>query len=207
MTTIQALIDESPPLQAWADGTPANWAVAPEVLRFIVDHVKPGMSTLETGAGQTTIAFAIARSSHTAITLDIGEAERIRAWCAGHQVSTDELAFLYESSDQALPRGLGVPAVLDFVFIDGAHRFPFPCMDWHYTESRLRVGGVLGVDDYAMPSVRVLYDFLMGEDEWELTAVLGRTALFRRVRETVVYNDCQGQRINQLPWTPFPDNP
>jgi len=198
MTPLDLLIQENPRLQAWGDGTPANWAVAPDVLRFISHHVEPGMRTLETGAGQTTIALAIAGARHTAITLDPGEAERIRSWCTRHGVGSDNLTFIHESSDQALARGAGLPETLDVVFIDGAHRFPFPCLDWHFTESRLKIGGLLGVDDFAMPSVRILFDFLNGEDEWTLVETIARTAFFRRERETVVVNDCQGQRINQV---------
>ena len=160
------------------------------------------MRTLETGAGQTTIAFAIAGAHHTAITLDPGEAHRIRAWCARHGVSCDDLAFIHESSDQALARGDGIPDRLDFVFIDGAHRFPFPCLDWHFTEGRLAVGGIVGVDDFAMPSVRILFEFLNGEHEWTLVETIARTAFFRRDRETVVVNDCQGQQINKVPYEP-----
>ncbi|MFC4172719.1 class I SAM-dependent methyltransferase [Microvirga sp. GCM10011540] len=199
MDLLERLILENPSFQAWSDGTPANWSVHPDVLRFIVRHVTPGMRTLETGSGQSTVAFALAGARHTAITLDPGEAQRIRAWLAEHGAPAD-LTFIHESSDVALTRDAGIPSELDFVFIDGAHRFPFPCLDWHYTEQRLRVGGLMAVDDYAMPSVRILHDFLLGEDEWDLLEVIGRTSFFRRVRETVVINDCQGQRINQRPW-------
>jgi hypothetical protein len=194
--SLNLLILENPSFQCWSDGTPANWSVAPDVLRFIHRHVSRGMRTLETGAGQTTVAFALAGARHTAITLDPGEAERIRAWCVDHGVEAD-LTFIHESSDIALARGDGIPQGVDFVFIDGAHRFPFPCLDWHYTERRLKVGGIVAVDDYQMPSVRILHDFLEGEDEWELIEVLGRTSFFRRLRETVVINDCWGQRLNQ----------
>jgi len=199
--SLNQLILENPAFQAWSDGTPANWSVSPEVLRFIHRHVRSGMSTLETGAGQTTAAFALAGARHIAITLDPGEAERIRAWCTNHGVDAD-LTFIHESSDVALARGTGIPDRLDFVLIDGAHRFPFPCIDWHYTQGRVPVGGIVAVDDFTMPSVRVLHDFLLGEDEWGLVEVLGRTSFFRRLSETIVVNDCQGQRINQRSWQP-----
>ncbi|MFN3511942.1 MAG: class I SAM-dependent methyltransferase [Phenylobacterium sp.] len=196
---IEELIALNPALQAWGDDSPANWAPAPDVLRFIAANVQAGMQTVETGAGQSTIAFALAGARHTAVTLDSGEAARIRAYLADRGLHCP-VRFIHESSDRALARADTLPPVLDFVFIDGAHRFPFPCLDWHYTEGRLRVGGLVGVDDFCMPSVRILHDFLLGEDEWELVQVFERTSFFRRVRETVVLNDCQGQRINQRPW-------
>ncbi len=197
---IERLIEDNPDLQAWGDGTPANWSVPPDVLRFLGTHVRPGMTTLETGAGQTTVAFAVAGARHTCITISPDEAQRIRDCCARIGISTDHVGFIHESSDVALPRGDGIPDTPDLVFLDGAHRYPLPAVDFHYTESRLRVGGLLCVDDWRMPSVRNLHDFLMLEAEWELVGVPGTTSIFRRVAETVVINDCQGQRINQVPF-------
>ena len=49
-----------------------------------------------------------------------------------------------------------------------------------------------------MPSVRVLHEFLAGEDEWDPVGNLGRTSFFRRQRETHVLNGCQGQNINRI---------
>lgn len=109
MQLIERLIAENPALQAWGDGTPANWAATAEVLRFIVEHVRPGMTTLETGAGQTTIAFALAGARHTAITVDASEAERIRGYFA-RQGLPCPVTFIPDSSDVALPRGKGIPA-------------------------------------------------------------------------------------------------
>ena len=77
-TLIEKLLAEPPHFHAWPDGRPANWAVAPDVLRFIFEQVKPGMNTLETGAGHTTAAFCIAGTHHIAITPDEAQADRIR---------------------------------------------------------------------------------------------------------------------------------
>src|SRR5215831_3071645 len=74
---LERLIVERPSFHAWPDGTPANWSVEPRVLRFIAAHVKPGMSTLETGAGQTTVAFALAGAHHICITPDQAQVDRI----------------------------------------------------------------------------------------------------------------------------------
>lgn len=198
MGAIERLIADNPDLHAWGDGTPANWSATPDALRFLGRHLSPGMRTLETGAGQTTVAFAAAGARHTCVTPDAGEAARIRVYCAARGIACDGVTFVHEASDVALARPGVVPDALDVVFIDGAHRFPFPCLDWHYTEARLRVGGIVGVDDWDMPSVRVLHDFLAGEDEWDPVGILGRTSFFRRQRETHVLNDCQGQNINRI---------
>jgi SAM-dependent methyltransferase/predicted O-methyltransferase YrrM len=196
MDTVEQLIAQRPHFHAWPNGEPANWAVAPDVLRYISQKLVPGMRTLETGAGQTTVVFAMAGTRHTCITPDRDQAARIRAYCAAHGIE-DSVTFVHESSDVALAAGGRIPETLDFVLIDGAHRFPFPILDWHYTERRLGIGGIVAVDDYPMPSVKILYDFLMGEDEWELIQRFERTAFFRRTRETVNTLDWLDQKINE----------
>lgn len=193
--TLERLLIDLPQLHAWSDGRPASWAVAPEVLRFMHSLLRPGMQTLETGSGHTTVLFAIAGTDHTCITPSGEEARRVAQYCERIGVAP-RIRFVERPSDEALPAAGVVPPRLDFVFIDGAHRFPLPCIDFHYTEAKLVVGGVLGLDDCTMPSVRVLHDFLCGEAEWRKTRQLGNTAFFERIRETRIVSDWQGQKIN-----------
>jgi hypothetical protein len=193
---IETLISEGPHFHAWPDGRSANWSVAPDVLRFIRANVKPSMRTLETGAGRTTVAFAIAGTHHVCITPDRAQADRIRSYCSEHGIP-NTITFVHDSSDRALASGEGIPAAIDFVLIDGAHRFPFPILDWHFTEHRIPVGGIVAIDDYLMPSVRILHDFLVGEDEWELIRSFQVTSIFRRHKETVNQWDWADQKINK----------
>ena len=104
--------------------------------------------------------------------------------------------FLNGSSDTILPNAPEIPAVLDVVLVDGAHRFPFASIDFHYTEQRIPVGGIFILDDVHMPSVRILYQFLMKEKEWELVQKVKNTAFFKRVAVTTIYSDWQGQEMN-----------
>jgi predicted O-methyltransferase YrrM len=154
------------------------------------------MHTIETGDGQTTVAFALAGAQHITITPDQGQIERIRDYLRKSGVENN-VSFVQASSDTVLPAGEGIPPRLDFVFIDGAHRFPFPIIDWYYTANRVPIGGVVAVDDCRMPSVRILHDFLAGEDDWELVQLIHVTAFFRRVRDTVNQWDWADQRINK----------
>ncbi len=48
-----------------------------------------------------------------------------------------------------------------------------------------------------MPSVKILHDFLLGEDEWELIQSFQVTSFFRRKRETVNELDWADQKINK----------
>jgi predicted O-methyltransferase YrrM len=196
IAAMEQLIADRPSFHAWPDGTPANWSVAPAVLRFIAEQLFPGMHTLETGAGQTTVAFAIAGTHHVSVTPEAAQADRIRAYLDRLAIKCN-VTFILESSDVALPAGKGIPKWLDFVLIDGAHRFPFPILDWYYTQDRVPVGGIVAVDDFVMPSVRILHDFLMTESDWELMRAFQVTAFFRRVKRTENVWDWADQAINK----------
>src|ERR671921_263937 len=96
---------------------------------------------------------------HTCVTPSQSEADRIIAYCAGHGISTESLTFEIGCSDEVLPRLRSEPA-LDLVFIDGNHGFPTPMVDWYFAASRLKPGGLLVLDDVALPAVSHLRRFL-----------------------------------------------
>jgi hypothetical protein len=193
--SIEKLIQSNPQFHVYTESL-TSWAVHPDTLSFLYNLLEPGMSTLETGCGQTTVVFSAAETKHICITPDSAEADRVRQFCAALGLPPN-ISFLIESSDVALPCSELIPAVLDHVFIDGAHGFPAPIIDWHYTARRLRLGGVLGLDDFRMPSVRILYDFLCIEKEWELIEIVQNTAFFRKTRELRGIDDWRGNRINR----------
>ena len=190
---ISKLINDKPMFHTWSELPP----VGPEILRFIARNVSRGMTTLETGAGHTTVIFAIAGARHTCIAPANDEFDKIVAYCSRAGVDLSGVRFIDESSDRALPRDGTVPSELDFVFIDGAHRLPFPLIDYHYTGASLKVGGLLGLDDMEMPSVRQLYTFLDGEDEWELVDAIHDAAFFRKIAHVKIIRDWAGQKINR----------
>jgi len=199
---LRTLLNDKPRFHDWSDVPPTS----AEVLEFIYRNLNSDMTTLETGAGHSTVVFAIAGTNHVCIDTGKQECERIAGYCSNIGVDTSRIAFINRSSDAALSRSETTPPQLDFIFIDGAHRFPFPIIDYHYTEGRLKIGGILGVDDFTMPSVRILYDFLRGEDEWEIVEEIGETAFFRRVSETRIVSDWQGQNINRQANWRIPDS-
>ncbi|MBE0427345.1 MAG: class I SAM-dependent methyltransferase [Nitrospirae bacterium] len=191
---LERLIQDNPQFHYYK-GALTSWAVHPDTLRFLYSMLTPGMSTLETGCGQTTVVFSIAGTKHVCIMPDQGEAERVQKYCAGLDLPKN-ITFIVKSSDEVLPQSEQIPSGIDHVFIDGAHGFPAPIIDWHYTAPKLKLGGIVGVDDFKMPSVKLLYDFLYGEEEWELVRIMQNTAFFRKLREPKDINDWSGQRIN-----------
>ncbi|MES2372526.1 MAG: class I SAM-dependent methyltransferase [Bacteroidota bacterium] len=192
---LEKLISDNPALHLDVDGTLVNWAVNAKVLKAISGFLKPGMVTLETGSGHTTIAFGMAGTRHICISPFRDEQQRIQEYLDSNSIK-HTISFLTGSSDTILAAPGVVPDELDFVFIDGAHRFPFPCVDFHFTEEKLKVGGIMCVDDVHMPSVRILYDFLVMEKEWELVKKVKNTAFFKRIKPTEVISDWQGQVMN-----------
>ena len=73
-----------------------------EALEFIERTVQPGMATLETGAGASTIVFAARGAHHETVTPSAEEAERILAECDRRGISTERLTFRIGSSADVL---------------------------------------------------------------------------------------------------------
>lgn len=192
---LDRLINDKPRFHRSADGSPVSYAVSADVLRYMHGLLTPDMTTLETGAGQTTVLFAIVGTRHTCVTPAGEQVDEIRQYCAELGVGSN-VRYIIQSSDIALALDESAPRKLDFVFIDGAHRFPLPAMDWHYTQRKLRVGGIVGIDDIDIPTVRLLHDFLCVEDEWELLNTIGHTAFFKKISEQIRRGDWMSQKIN-----------
>jgi precorrin-6B methylase 2 len=168
-------------------------------LRALSASLTPGMRTLETGCGGTTVVFAARGALHTVVTPAPDEERRVRALCARHGVSLDAVDFRIGSSDEVL---VNWSEPLDFVLIDGAHRFPFPMLDWHYGARNLKPGGRLWLDDIAIPSVHALFAFLQGEREWRLNTIHDdKVAEFTKVADAPHSDtlDWELQRFND-PW-------
>jgi len=194
---LSRLLEDKPKFHKMHDGTPKSWAVTPETLKVMFGMLTPGMTTLETGAGHTTVAFALAGTNHTCITPAAEEVVRIKDYLEKLGIG-DNVVFINRSSDIALAEKGAIPDELDFVFIDGAHRFPFPAIDWHYTYRKLRIGGIIGIDDIQIPTVRLLYEFLSVEDEWELVNTTGRTAFFKKAAQQIRKGDWKSQKTNLI---------
>lgn len=194
--TIERLIKDNPQFHYY-QGSFTSWAIHPDTLHFLYNMLTPDMLTLETGCGQSTVVFSLAGTKHICIAPDSGEIERVRQYCSKLGLS-ENITFLMKSSDSVLPCDNSIPSALDMVFIDGAHGFPAPIIDWHYTAHKLKKGGVVSVDDFTMPSVKILYDFLCAEEEWKLIRKIHNTAFFRKVNDPKDINDWSGQKINAL---------
>jgi Methyltransferase domain len=170
------------------------WGLAWAALGWLEDNVSPGMATLETGSGSSTIVFAAGGAEHEAITPDPAEEARVRAECERRGISSERVRFLIGLSHEVLPRWK--PRPLDLVLLDGAHGFPYPILDWWYVAPHVRVGGVVLLDDAYMPPVRVLVDALREQPTWEVAAAVSpRTVAVQKVAEGLPSSDWNGEPI------------
>lgn len=158
-----------------------TWYATRGTLDFLARTVRPGDRTLETGTGASTVVFAAAGAEHTAISPSALEHELIAKYCAEIDIDTSRVTFVARPSDDVLP-GLDPEVEFDLVFIDGAHSFPFPIVDWHYAARRLKVGGCLVLDDVPIPAVSVVHRALSGDPAWEFVEWLDRRAAAFRKR-------------------------
>jgi hypothetical protein len=170
------------------------WGLAWAALRWLEENVTAGLATLETGAGSSTIVFAAAGAEHEAVTPDAEEEARIRGACERLGVDSSSVTFRVGPSHEVLP---ALPLrELDLALVDGAHGFPYPILDWWYLAPRLRVGGLMLLDDAYMPPVGALVDALRAQPGWEIAAAIGhRTVAVRKLSDEPPHWDWDGERI------------
>jgi hypothetical protein len=191
-TSLVAALRSNPPgLHA---GGAEYWGLAWPALEWLEREVAPGMATLETGSGASTLVFAARGADHEAVTPAADEEERFRAECERLGIDGSRVAFRIGLSHDVLP-GLE-PRLLDLALVDGAHGFPYPILDWWYLASRLRVGGRMLLDDAYMPPVAALVDALRGDANWRVEGAAGyRTVIVRKLGEGLPAFDWEGARI------------
>lgn len=174
---ITGLLRSSPPIHG-----ELTWGLSEDVLAFLDRTVTEDSETLETGSGLSTLVFAAKRTHHTCITPSQAEIDRILEHCSARGVVIDRLSFEVAFSHECLPR-LQHGKPLDLVLIDGGHGFPIPFLDWLYCAPRIKVGGIVIVDDTQLWTGEVLAGFLAEDPDWALEERFVRSAAFRKVAE------------------------
>lgn len=168
----------------WASPGFAHYGIGNDVLRFLAETVTSRSRTLETGAGSSTLVFALQRAAHVAITPAADEIERIRSYGASIGLSMETVTFIAEPSERYLPSS--EVSDLDLVLLDGKHAFPWPMLDWYYCADKLHRGGLLLLDDVQLSSVAVVAEFMTADPGWELVRDFGKTHAYRKTRDTVL---------------------
>ena len=158
----------------------AAWDASDVVLTYLDSVLTPGMRTLETGAGRSTLRFAAAGCVHDVVTPARSEVFAIQAAAAAQDIDLSRVTFHTGYSQDVLPRLEGHED-LDLVFIDGGHGFPIPAVDFQYLAPRLRVGGWLLIDDVDLWTGDMIVQVLRRDSGWRFRSRLkGRTAVFEK---------------------------
>jgi precorrin-6B methylase 2 len=165
---VERLLSDQPSFHM---GGEARWDSLPETLEAIRASVRAGDTSIETGAGASTVVFIAAGARHTAVSPDPSEHERIRDYCRQIGLDDTELTTIAGLSEDVLPSTLSRDRTLDAAFIDGAHAFPFPAVDWCYISRALKIGGKLLMDDITITTVAPLFHHMMREPNWQLDGV------------------------------------
>lgn len=180
---VKFLVDEAPSFNVQG-GKVHRWRMQKPILDWLSENLNSNWTTLETGAGYTTTLFASAGCNHFSISPSAPEHKRIADWCNAHDISTENINFIPEPSQDVLPKLDTGP--LNLVLIDGAHAWPFPYLDWYYTADKLVVGGFMIVDDLNIITGEHLYEFLKGEEaagRWKFIKLKDHTAIFQKTSE------------------------
>lgn len=192
---VEALLVESPDLHL-ESGQPVQWSLAIDALMWLAENIPNCRRTIETGCGYSTVLFAASGVEHSVITPNKDEIMRVERYCGSRGISMASINFLVGMSQQLLP-SLDIGPT-DLVLIDGAHAFPIPSLDWYFTSPSLRVGGLMMVDDWKIPSVRVLIDFLRAEGPtWREVDEVGNALVFQKIADEDRSADWKGQYINR----------
>ncbi len=181
------------PMDSSATPPMGVWSTEEAAYRFIAERCLPGVRTLETGSGLSTVLFAALGTDHICCTPGPEEAERIIGYCKAHELSVEGLRFELGSSHESLPRLQGVGTRRDLALIDGSHGFPLPVLDWFYAAGMLDAGGVVVIDDIALPAVATLLDFVGRDPRWRHIAGSAKWVAFERTTSEPLAEDWTAQ--------------
>jgi hypothetical protein len=190
---LRQVLGNPPLLHYTLDGQLTTWSLQDEVLYFLDQQVHPSSKTLETGCGLSTVVCCLKGAEHTCIAPFQKEIDRIKAYCAEQNISTEKTTFIVDWSEDVLPH-LDVHD-LDLVLIDGGHGFPTPFVDWYYASRRLKVGGTLVIDDVQLWTCNALKNFVLAEPaSWKFEREFSaKTAVFTKLNEGNYHKDWDEQ--------------
>ncbi len=192
MTPREAYLAEVPALHSWDGGKTWNTGgFAAPSLRAMIGAIEAefgaGARILETGAGNSTCAFLLAKPSLlVSIEPNAPLFARIHAACGQFGIDPAPLTALPELSELALPRIVAEPGAVgsfDVVLIDGNHGWPNVFVDLCYAQMLLRKGGLLLLDDVQIHAVKEAARFVARDPNYEAALDLRKTLGFRKTTD------------------------
>jgi hypothetical protein len=168
---------------------PKNWhgsgSFHPRVLRTIAQHLPSLNRSAETGTGKSTLLFSQLSQDHTVFTReDTGDGDSLRRVQESPLLNRDRVHFVLGPTQQTLP-AYTFTGMLDAVLIDGPHGYPFPELEYYFFYPHISPGGLLIVDDVAIPTINHLVDVIRHEEMFEMIDSVYTTVFFRRTDAAV----------------------
>ena len=145
----------------------SNWRIDDATCLELNGRLTPGMKTLETGAGVSTIIFAANGCEHTCITPGSAEADRIQAYCRSANIDTSHVRFVISRSCDVIHQMS--PSEYDLALIDGCHGFPSVFVDFYYAAKALKPGGTPVIDDTHIYTCNLIARFMQSDPGWNGT--------------------------------------
>jgi len=93
----------------------------------------------------------------------------------------DFLRFIEEPSEVALPKLMQKGESLDLALIDGSHTADQTMLDFYYLDRLVRPGGIVIIDDAAMPAVNKIVHYVANIPNYRLFGSSGKRGLRRRI--------------------------
>jgi hypothetical protein len=184
---IEELLRNPPRLHDTGAGLSSRWRLQDADLLYLSRTLHPGLRTLETGAGLSTILFALKGTRHTCVVPDQGLVDRIVGFCSEAGIGLENVAFVLEQSEQALPAMRARD--YDFALIDGRHGFPAPFIDCYYAARLLKIGGCVMIDDLHIWTADLLARYLRSDPGWELARETWHSATFAKRTENALMDE------------------
>lgn len=160
-----------------------SWGLNPRILDQISNFLSPDMTSLETGGGYSTVMLGSTVRKHICINPDVTGNILVKNFIKDHSLSRvdTDLVFVENSSDKAFTDPVfDTVKSIDFALIDGNHSFPYPVLDWHYADKLLKIGATLALDDCHIPSVKLMADYLLVDQGYQLIKKAGTLWFFEK---------------------------
>jgi hypothetical protein len=174
-----------------------------EVLRLI-ERMLPSQirASAETGCGKSTILFSAVSDHHTVFTLDDrseGEQSSVEFFLRCPITRQDRVETVYGPTQRTLPY-YEHKHRYDVVLLDGPHGWPMPELEYYFFYPHIEPEGLLIIDDCNIPTIGRMGDILAEDEMWDLEALIGTSAVFRRTNAPMLDPTGDGwweQRFNR----------
>ena len=139
--------------------------------------------SLETGCGKSTVMFSNISEQHYVFAYDdLGTpGSSVQMVMDDPAYQNDAVTWVYGPTQTTLPQyQFPSDRLFDVILLDGPHGYPFPDLEYALLYDRIRLGGVLIIDDVHIPSIGRMYDILREDRMYREIGVFSTTGVLQR---------------------------